>query len=139
MTIKDSIWDQIKEETADEFSLLSPDDFFSSPEECYYLAGDGIGSGEHRRAVAEEFFTVMVNQRRYPKYIILMDEAVGFLRKGEPLLAVFREMEENGSTVCASAKSISLYGWEEEIDSDFAESTAVILDILASADKVITL
>lgn len=139
MTVKESFWEQIKEETAEEFALLSPEEFFEAPSECYYLAGKGIGSGEHCRAIAEDFFTTMLHQRHYPKYIVLMDETVGFLRKGEPLCAVFSEMEKNGSTICASAKSIALYGWENEIDSAFAESTATILDVLRVSDKVITL
>ncbi|MBR5328661.1 MAG: hypothetical protein IKV45_00480 [Firmicutes bacterium] len=139
MTVTDSFWEQFKEETADELGLLSPEEFFEAPAECYYLAGKGIGSGEHSRALAEDLFTTMANQRHYPKYIVLMDEAVGFLRKSDPLYPVFAELEKNGSTVCASAKSILLYGWENEIDEDFAESTATILDVLRVSDKVITL
>ena len=139
MTIKDSIWEQIKEETSDEFSLLAPDDFFGPSEECYYLSGIGIGSGEHRAALAEDMFKTMLDQHYYPKYIVLMDEAVGLLREDAPLLSVFREMEENGTTVCVSKKSILLYGWEDEIDPNFAEETATILDVLRVADKVITL
>ena len=139
MTIKASIWEQIKEETVDEFSLLAPDDFFDSTEDCYYLTGKGLGGGEHCRVLAEDLFKTMLAQHYYPKYIILMDEAVSLLREGEPLLPVFREMEENGTTVCASKKSILLYGWEEEIDPSFAEETATILDVLRVADKVITL
>lgn len=139
MTVKDSFWEQIKEETADEFCLLSPEEFFEAPAECYYLSGKGIGSGEHCREIAEDLFSTMASQRHYPKYIVLIDEAVGFLRKGERLCSVFREMEKNGSTICASEKSIALYGWEDEIDSDFAESTSTILDVLRVSDKVITL
>ncbi|MBQ4092771.1 MAG: hypothetical protein IJC82_05620 [Firmicutes bacterium] len=139
MTVKESFWEQIKDDTCGEFAMLSPEDFFEAPSECYYLAGKGIGSGEHCFAVAEDLFTTMLHQRHYPKFIVLMDEAVGLLRKGEPLASVFAEMEKNGSTVCASAKSIALYGWENEIDPDFAESTATILDVLRVSDKVISL
>lgn len=139
MTIKDSIWEQIKEETADEFALLSPDDFFGPTEDCYYLSGTGIGSGEHCRMLAEDLFTTMLDQHYYPKYIVLMDRAVGFLRKGDTLLPVFNEMEQNGTAVCASRKSIELYGWEDEINPSFVEETSTILDVLRVADKVITL
>lgn len=139
MTVKESFWEQIQDETCGEFAMLSPEEFFETPSECYYLAGKGIGSGEHCRSVAEDLFVTMLNQHHFPKFIVLMDEAVGLLRKGEALASVFKEMEQNGSTVCASAKSIALYGWEDEIDPDFVESTATILDVLRVSDKVITL
>lgn len=140
MTVKASLWDSVMDAAAEEdFSMLSPEDFFEAPSECYYLAGQGIGNGAHCRAVAEDFFGVMVQQHHYPKFIVLMDEAVGFLRRTDPLCAVFSELEKNGTTVCASAVSMALYGWEDEIDRNFAESTATIMDILRVSDKVISL
>lgn len=139
MSVKDSLWDEIMNETAEEFAMASPEDFFEAPSECYYLSGKGIGGGAHCIEVTKDFFETMLHQHHYPKFIVLMDEAVGLLRRGNPLCAVFVELEKNGSTVCASAESIALYGWEKDIDADFAESTATISDVLRVSDKVISL
>ncbi|MGM9567898.1 MAG: hypothetical protein ACI3W6_06945 [Clostridia bacterium] len=139
MTVKDSLWKEVKEETAEEFSLLDWEDFRESPSECYFVTGDALGGGDHGRELLMDFFVTMADRRSFPQSVILMDRAVLFLRKTDPLYSVFMEMEKNGTFVAASAKSIALYAAEDEIDPLFAAETGRIQEILRRADKVITL
>lgn len=139
MTVKDSLWKEVKEETAGEFSLLDWEDFRESPSECYFVTGDALGGGEHGKELLIDFFVTMADRRAFPRSVVLMDRAVLFLRKSDPLYPVLMELEENGTFVAASAKSIALYGGESEIDPLFAAETGRIQEILRQADKVITL
>lgn len=139
MPVKDSLWQQLKAETAEDFSFLAAEEFHESPSECYFVTGDAFGGGEHGGALLADFFTTMVNERYYPKSIILMDRAVLFLTKGHALCGIFTELEENGTAVFVSAKSAALYGVTDEIDPILITETGCILRILRDADKVITL
>lgn len=139
MTVKDSLWKELKEETSAEISLLDWEAFHESPSECYLVTGDALGGGEHGHELLVDFFVTMVNRRYFPYAVILMDRAALFLRKNDERYPIFMELEQNGTFVAASAKSISLYGAEREIDPIFAVETGRIQEILSGADKVITL
>ena len=139
MTVKEPFWKELKEETAADFSLLDWEDLPDPPSECYFVTGDSLGGGEHGHTLLIDFFESMAHARRFPQSVVLMDRAVLFLRKNSALYSVFSEMEQSGTLVAASAKSISLYGAEKEIDPLFAVETGRILEILNRADKVITL
>ena len=139
MTFKDPMLRQWQEETAEDFDILPIDDLPAPPSICYFVTGDAIGSGEKGKELMIDFFTSMVNQRCYPKYVILMDRAAGFLCRGHVLNPIFQELEKNGSTVFASEESLRFYGWEKEIAPLFAASTGKIIELLNSVDKVITL
>lgn len=139
MTVKDPFWKELKEETAADFSLLDWEDLPNPPSECYFVTGDSLGGGEHGHALLVDFFKSMAEARSFPQSVVLMDRAVLFLRKTDALYPVFTEMDQNGTLVAASAKSISLYGAENEIDPLFAVETGQIREILSRADKVITL
>lgn len=138
MTLKDSVFGQWQEETAEDFALLDADELHNPPSVCYLVTGNAIGKGEKGKELMIGFFTAMANQRCYPKYVILMDEAAGFLCEGHVLNPVFQELEKNGSTVFASLESLRLYGWEKNVAPLFSASTGKILEILNSSDKVIT-
>lgn len=139
MPVKDSLWKELKEETAKELSLLEWEELQRAPSECYLVTGDSLGGGEHGGEILADFFETMVQRRCFPQAVLLLDRAVLFLRKNHGLYPVFMEMEQNGTFIAASAKSVSLYGVEDAVDSLFTVDTGQIQEILHRADKVITL
>ena len=141
MNVKEPLWKQLKEEVAEDFSLLSLKEFHEHSSICYLVTGETLGSGEAElgQELMTDYFTTMVNQRFFPEYIILLHSAVKLLRRESPLYAVLMELENSGTAVLASAVSVAYYHLEGEIDALFPAQTGRLLQILHSVDKVITL
>lgn len=141
MSVKEPLWKQLKEEVAEDFSLLSLKEFHEHSSICYLVIGEMLGSGETEFGLElmVDYFTTMANQRFYPEYIILMHSAVKWLRRESPLYAVLMEMENSGTAIFASAVSVAHYHLEGEIDPLFPAQTGRLLQILHGVDKVITL
>lgn len=141
MSVKEPLWKQLKEEVAEDFSLLSLKEFHENSSLCYLVTGETLGRGEEELGLKlmVDYFTTMANQRFYPAYIILMHGAVKLLQKESPLYAVLMELENNGTAVFASALSVEYYHLEGEIDPLFPAQTGRLLQILHGVDKVITL
>ncbi|HMM07037.1 MAG TPA: hypothetical protein PKD52_10280 [Clostridiales bacterium] len=141
MNVKEPLWKQLKEEVAEDFSLLSLKEFQEHSSICYLVTGETIGSdeAEHGLELMVDYFTTMANQRFFPEYIILLHSAVKLLRRDSPLHAVLTELENSGTAIFASALSVAHYHLEGEIDPLFPAQTGRLLRILHSVDKVITL
>ena len=141
MSVKEPLWRQLKAEVAEDFSLLSLKEFHENSSLCYLVTGEMLGAGDAEigRNLMVDYFTTMANQRFYPAYIVLMNEAVKLLLKESPLYAVFMEMENNGTAVFASLPSIEFYQITDKIDPLFPAATGRLLQIVHGVDKVITL
>ena len=138
MTIKESLWDRLKEETAEDFSLLSLAEAEERPDDCYLVKSDSLG-GEHGEELLADLFITMENCRCYPQYILLIDRGVFLAAKGHRLCSVLAELEKNGSTVMVSEKSAQLYGLADKIDPVLFADTGRLLGVMNDAVKVITL
>ena len=141
MSVKEPIWDRLKAEVAEDFSLLSLKEYHENASVCYLVCGETLGNGDEEigRKLLTEYFTTMANQRRYPAYIVLMNAGVKLLLKSSPLYAVLMELEHNGSAIFASALSAACYQLSAQIDPLFLTETGRIIQILHTVDKVICL
>lgn len=141
MSVKEPIWDRLKAEVAEDFSLLSLKEYHENASVCYLIRGETLGGGDEEigRKLLTEYFTTLANQRRYPAYIVLMNAGVKLLLKSSSLYTVLMELEHNGSAIFASALSAISYQLSDQIDPLFLTETGRIIQILHTVDKVICL
>ncbi len=107
----------------------------------YLLTSDKIGSQDPELGsrIMNTFFLKLIQAKRQPKRILLMERGVQLLKADSAVLDPIKVLEERGVEVLACQTCLEYYGIKEAIGAGTVSNMPDIIEAMQEAGKVIHL
>lgn len=107
----------------------------------YLITSDKIGSQDQELGsrLMHTFFLKLVQARRQPTHILLMERGVQLLMPDSPALDPIKVLEERGTVLLACQTCLEYYGIREKIAAGHVSNMPDIVEVMQEAGKVIHL
>ncbi len=101
--------------------------------------GMGLGDEELGIILLNNYFKLILEQNRLPKFVALYNSGVELICTGSPLIEIFKLLESKGINLIACKTCLNHYNLIDKLEVGIAGTMVDIIELQAIADKVINL